>query len=171
MDDIIIIPATEYHLPGILEIYNDAILNTTSIYNYEPFTFEEIEQWFTDKKMSNHPVLVTEIGDRVAGFTTYGAFRIRPAYKYSVEHSVYVHPEFRRRGIAKKLLARIIEVAGQNNFHALIAGIDADNKVSIDLHTQFNFEEAGTIKQVGYKFGRWLDLTFMELILDTPEEP
>lgn len=168
---IFIRPAEEKDLQGILEIYNDAILNTTAIYNYKPYTKAEIEHWFADKKRDNHPVFVTEIDNKIAGFVTYGPFRVRPAYKYSIEHSVYVHPDFRKRGIAKKLLAMIIEVARENNYHAIVAGIDADNKVSIELHKQFHFVEVGHIKQVGYKFNRWLDLTFMELVLDTPKHP
>jgi L-amino acid N-acyltransferase YncA len=168
---IFIRPAEEKDLDGILEIYNDAILNTTAIYNYLPYTRKDIEQWYADKKAAKHPVFVAIVDDSVAGFTSYGHFRLRPAYKYSVEHSVYVHPNFRGRGIAKKLLLEIIEAAKQNNMHAIVAGIDADNKVSIGLHRQFNFVIVGNIKEVGYKFGKWLDLTFMELVLETPEKP
>jgi L-amino acid N-acyltransferase YncA len=171
MENLLIRAATENDLAGILEIYNDAIINTTAIYNYVPYTTADIQQWFADKKTSNHPVFVADIDGAVAGFVSYGAFRVRPAYKYSIEHSVYVNPNFRKRGIAKKLLAKIIDVARENNYHAIVAGIDADNKISIDLHAQFNFVEVGHIKQVGYKFGRWLDLTFMELLLDTPKNP
>jgi L-amino acid N-acyltransferase YncA len=168
---IFIRPAEEKDLDGVLEIYNDAILNTTAIYNYLPYTRKDIEQWYTDKKTAKHPVFVAIVDDSVAGFTSYGQFRLRPAYKYSVEHSVYVHPNFRGRGIAKKLLLEIIEAAKQNNIHAIVAGIDADNKVSIGLHRQFNFAIVGNIKEVGYKFGKWLDLTFMELVLETPKHP
>jgi len=170
-DNLLIRPATENDLNGILDIYNDAILNTTAIYNYKPYTKAEIEKWFADKKKESYPVFVTEIDNRIAGFVSYGPFRVRPAYKYSVEHSVYVHPDFRKRGLAKKLLIKIIEVARENNYHAIVAGIDADNKISIELHKQFNFVEVGHIKQVGFKFNRWLDLTFMELLLDTPKHP
>lgn len=171
MNHLNIRPATENDLEGILEIYNDAILNTTAIYNYKVYTIADIQQWFADKKRDNYPVFVAEIDNRVAGFVSYGAFRVRPAYKYSVEHSVYVHPNFRRRGIARQLLEVIIETAKQNNVHAIVAGIDSDNGESILLHKQFHFVEVGHIKQVGYKFNRWLDLTFMELLLDTPANP
>jgi L-amino acid N-acyltransferase YncA len=171
MENVIILPATIEHLDGILEIYNDAILNTTAIYNYLPYSSKDIKQWFAEKKIANHPVFVAMVNNSVAGFTSYGHFRVRPAYKYSVEHSVYVHPDFRQRGIAKKLLTKIIEVAKENNVHALVAGIDADNKVSIALHEQFNFVIVGNIKEVGYKFNKWLDLTFMELLLDVPKNP
>lgn len=171
MENVLMRNATENDLPGILEIYNDAILNTTAIYNYLPYTTHDINNWYADKLKNKHPVLVAIVDNKVAGFASYGHFRVRPAYKYSVEHSVYVHPSFRKRGIAKKLLKEIIEAARQNNYHAIVAGIDADNKISIELHKQFNFVEVGNIKQVGYKFGKWLDLTFMELLLDTPHEP
>jgi phosphinothricin acetyltransferase len=171
MEDLLIRPATAFDLEGILEIYNDAILNTTAIYNYKPYTKAEIEKWFADKKKDSYPVFVAVINNRIAGFVTYGPFRVRPAYKYCIEHSVYVHPDFRKKGLAKKLLAKIIDVAHENNYHAIVAGIDADNKISIELHKQFNFVEVGHIKQVGFKFNRWLDLTFMELLLDTPQNP
>lgn len=163
--------ATEADLQGILEIYNDAIVNTTAVYDYKPHTIEMRKKWFADKKTAGHPVLVTVIDDTVAGFASYGHFRAWAAYKYSVEHSVYVHPNYRRRGIARKLLEVLIESARQNNVHAIIAGIDSDNGVSILLHKQFHFIEVGKFSQVGYKFGKWLDLTFMELILDTPANP
>jgi L-amino acid N-acyltransferase YncA len=171
MENVTIRIATEKDLAGILEIYNDAIVNTTAIYNYDKYTNADIQQWFADKKKTGQPVFVADIDNRVAGFVSYGPFRVRPAYKYSIEHSVYVHPDFRKRGLAKILLKKIIDVARENNFHAIVAGIDADNKISIELHKQFDFIEVGHIKQVGYKFGRWLDLTFMELLLDTPEKP
>lgn len=163
--------AEEKDLEGILEIYNDAILNTTAIYNYKPYTIKDIQQWFADKKNNNFPVFVSITDNRVSGFVTYGPFRVRPAYKYSIEHSVYVHPEFRKRGLAKTLLTKIIAVARENNYHAIVAGIDADNKISVDLHKQFGFVEVGHIKEVGFKFNRWLDLTFMELVLETPKKP
>ena len=171
MEEVIIEPATRKHLHGILEIYNDAILNTTAIYNYLVYTETDITKWFADKEENKHPVYVAIVNNKVAGFSSYGHFRTRPAYKYSVEHSVYVHPDFRQRGIAKLLLSKIIEAAKNNNIHALVAGIDADNTVSIELHKKFRFEIVGNIKQVGYKFGKWLDLTFMELLLDTPKNP
>lgn len=171
--DVIIRTATKKDLPGILEIYNDAILNTTAVYDYKPHTPAMREKWFEDKVKAGIPVLVAEQDKRVAGFASYGQFRAWAAYKYSVEHSVYVHPDFRRQGIAKKLVLELIEIAKQRNVHTIIAGIDADNAISINLHKVLGFKETGHFAEVGYKFGRWLDLAFLQLILKsnfTPDE-
>jgi phosphinothricin acetyltransferase len=167
----VIRPAEEKDLPEILEIYNHSILHTTSVYQYKPQTLEMRKKWFEEKRTVNHPVFVAETDNRVVGFISYGAFRAWPAYKYSVEHSVHIHIDYKRRGIAKMLLAKIIETAKQNDIHAIIAGIDASNIASIKLHEQFNFVEVAYLKEVGYKFNKWLDLIFLELILTTPESP
>jgi L-amino acid N-acyltransferase len=156
---------------GILEIYNDAILNTTAVYTYEPLTLEMLDQWFKEKQDKGLPVFVAEIEGRIAGFASYGPFRPWPAYKYSVEHSIYVHKDFRRQGVAKKLLRVLIDKAEASGMRTIVAGIDSENVVSIGLHKEFGFREAGTLSQVGYKFGRWLDLQFMQLILSTHHQP
>ncbi len=169
--DIIIRLATEKDLAGILEIYNDAIVTTTAVYNYKPHTMEMRKKWFEDKVKSNIPVLVAEGNNQVAGFASYGPFRAWRAYKYSIEHSVYVHPHFRQQGIAKKLLHELIGTAKQKEVHTIIAGIDANNLISIYLHKQFGFEEIAHFKEVGYKFGKWLDLKFYQLILQNSFQP
>ncbi|MDZ4846354.1 MAG: GNAT family N-acetyltransferase [Chitinophagales bacterium] len=163
--------ATETDLPGILEIYNDAILNTTAVYDYKPHTLEMRAQWFREQQKNNFPVFVALLHDKVVGFASYGKFRMKQGYKYTVEHSVYIHPDFRNQGIGKKLLARIIEAARANNMHCLLGGVDANNTGSIKFHEHFHFKEAGHLHQVSYKFGKWLDLKFLELILDTPAKP
>jgi L-amino acid N-acyltransferase len=163
--DYIIRNATENDLKGILEIFNHAILNTTAVYDYNPHTIEMRKKWFDDKMSSNIPVLVAELNNRIAGFASYGPFRAREAYKYSVEHSVYVHLDFRKQGIASGLLQQLMDEAKQKEIHTIIAGIDAENAISIHLHQKFGFEQTGHLKQVGYKFGKWLDLVFMQLIL------
>lgn len=163
--------ALETDLPAILEIYNDAIINTTAVYDYEPHTLEMRKQWFRIKEAQGYPVFVAEENGRVVGFSSIGQWRAWAAYKYSVENSIYVAADQRGRGIGKKLLEPLIEAAKQLDLHAIIAGIDATNEASIKLHRNFGFTEAGQFKQVGYKFGRWLDLTFMQLVLKTPEQP
>lgn len=170
-EEVILRPATEADLPEILEIYNDAILHTTAVYDYKPHTLEMRAQWLREQQKNNFPVFAALLNERVVGFASYGKFRMKQGYKYTVEHSVYIHPDFRKRGIGKKLLAQIIEAACENNMHSLIGGIDASNTESIKFHEQFHFKEAGHLHQVAYKFGRWLDLKFMELILKTPEKP
>jgi len=163
--------ATENDLQGILDIYNDAIINTTAVYNYKPHTLEMRKVWFNEKVEKGIPVFVADDNGQVVGFASYGAFRAWAAYKYSVEHSVYVHTAFRRKGIAKQLMLTLIESVNQKEIHTMIAGIDADNAISIHLHKQLGFEEAGHFKQVGYKFGKWLDLIFMQLILENNLQP
>jgi phosphinothricin acetyltransferase len=163
--------AEEKDIPDILEIYNWSILNTTSVYSNNPHTLEMRKKWFEEKKAAKHPVIVAEKENKVVGFISYGPFRTWPGYKYTVEHSVHVDKDHRRLGIAGMLLKKIIEVAKQNDVHAIIGGIDAANEASVKLHEQFNFKEVGLLKEVGYKFNKWLDLKFMELILETPANP
>lgn len=163
--------ATTADLPGILTIFNDAILNTTAIYEYKTYTITDIQNWFSEKQAKSYPVLVYETGNTIAGFASYGQFRVRAGYKYAAEHSVYVHQDFRKKGIARLLLLELFRIAEANNIHTLIAGIDAENVVSISFHKQLGFEQCGYIKEAAYKFGRWLDLVFMQLILKTPQHP
>lgn len=163
--------ATETDLEAILEIYNDAIMNTTAVYDYEPHTLEMRKQWFRIKEAQGYPVFVAEDNGRVVGFSSIGPWRAWAAYKYSVENSIYVAADQRGKGIGKILLEPLIEAAKELDLHAIIAGIDATNEVSISLHRRFGFTETGTFKEVGFKFGRWLDLTFMQLLLKTPEQP
>ena len=163
--------ATQSDMQQILDIYNDAIINTTAVYDYKPHTLEMRLKWFDDKLEKDIPVLVAESNGTVVGFTSYGSFRAWPAYKYSIEHSVYVRQEFRNRGIAKKLLTELIDIVRTKDIHTVIAGIDADNTASIHLHKQLGFEDAGYFKEVGYKFGKWLNLRFLQLILKTNLHP
>ena len=170
-DNISIRQARETDIPGILDIYNDAILTTTALYTYEPFTLPMMQQWFADKTAKALPVLVATTANNINGFASYGPFRPWPAYKYTVEHSIYVHKDQRGKGIAKKLLRTLIDHAKTTDLHTIVAGIDSENAVSINLHRQFGFKETGQLAQVGYKFGRWLDLVFMQLVLENNLQP
>src|SRR5581483_6089908 len=136
------------HAKPILEIFNDAIVNSTALYDYKPRTIEMMAGWFDAKSKGKFPVigLENEAGE-LMGFASYGTFRAWPAYKYSVEHSVYVNARFRGQGIGKRLLQEIIVAAQQQNYHLLIGGIDATNSVSIRLHEKLGFTFCGTIKQ------------------------
>ena len=181
----IIRSAREDDLPGILKIYNEIILNTTAVYQYETHTLDMRSEWFEAKVEAGYPVFVaetqgalaesrgtvTESQEAIVGFSTIGPFRAWQAYKYTVENSVYVDANQRGRGIGKLLLAPLIRFAKEMDLHAIIAGVDATNQVSLRLHASFGFEEVAHFRQVGYKFGRWLDLKFLELLLDTPEHP
>lgn len=156
----------------ILAIFNEAILNSTALYDYKVRSMAMMDAWFDVKAKGNYPVIgaVDENG-RLLGFGTYGMFRERPAYKYTVEHSVYVDKDCRGRGVGRKLLEAIIERARMQDYHVLIGGIDADNAVSIELHRKLGFTFCGEIRESGFKFGRWLHLQFYQLILDTPVHP
>jgi phosphinothricin acetyltransferase len=162
----------EAHAAQILDIFNDAIANSTALYDYQPRTLESMAEWFRIKEAGNFPVIgaVDEDG-RLMGFASYGTFRAWPAYKYTVEHSVYVHKDHRGGGVGRALMLRLIEAATEQQAHVLIGGIDVENTGSIRLHEQLGFVHAGTIRQAGFKFGRWLDLAFYQLTLDTPANP
>ena len=168
---IIIRKASERDLPEMLDIYNDIIENTTAVYDYKPHTIEMRQQWFEAKKESGFPVFVAEENEEVIGFSSIGPFRNWSAYKYSVENSVYVATEHRGKGIGKLLLLPLIESAKEMNMHTIIASIDDANESSLRLHKSLGFFEVAHFKQVGYKFGRWLDLKFLQLILDTLSQP
>jgi L-amino acid N-acyltransferase YncA len=162
----------EDHSHEILAILNDSILNSTALYDYKARSLASMVDWFDTKQQANLPVLgVTNLSNELMGFATYGSFRAWPANKYSVEHSVYIHPDHRGQGLAFMLMQRLIARALQQQYHTMIAGIDVSNPASIHLHQKLGFSHAGTIKHAGFKFGRWLDLGFYQLLLDTPEQP
>jgi L-amino acid N-acyltransferase len=162
----------EQHAAEILDIFNDAILNTTALYEYNPRTMDTMKTWFAVKQANRFPVIgaVDERGG-LMGFASYGTFRAFPANKYTVEHSVYVEKSHRGKGASVTLLQAIIERARVADLHTLVGGIDAANDVSIALHRKMGFDHAGTIRHAAFKFGRWLDLAFYQLILETPMNP
>ncbi|MDR3541277.1 MAG: GNAT family N-acetyltransferase [Desulfosporosinus sp.] len=163
--------AIEDDLSQILEIYNDAILNTTAIYTYNVQSIEDRTLWLHKKNEDELPVLVSIENNQVIGFATFGPFRAWPAYKYTIEHSVYVHNDFRHHGIGTALIKEIIRIAEERNFATIVAGIDAFNENSLKLHEKLGFEYSGTIRRAGFKFGKWLDLAFYQLNLPGPENP
>jgi phosphinothricin acetyltransferase len=160
------------HAAPILAILNEAIANSTALYDYRPRTLDSMRAWFQAKEAGGYPVigLVDEDGT-LLGFASYGTFRAFPAYKYTVEHSVYVHHAHRGRGLGRQLLQALIEHARAQGLHVLVGGIDTANQGSIALHTRLGFTHCGTVRQAGFKFGRWLDLAFYQLVLDTPAQP
>lgn len=157
--------AQEADLPALLEIYNDIILNTTAVYDYEPHTIEMRRQWFDTKRQQGFPVFVAGENGCIEGFSSLGPFRAWAAYKYTAEISIYVSAEHRGRGIGKLLLQPLIEAAQNMKLHTLVAGIDATNESSLRLHRSFGFEEVAHFKEVGWKFDRWLDLKFLQRII------
>jgi len=160
------------HSAAILTIFNDAIVHSTALYDYKPRAPESMIPWFEAKSKGRHPVIGVESeAGELMGFASYGPFRAWPAYKYSIEHSVYVDARFRGRGLGRLLLKEIIAAAQGQDYHVMIGGIDAENAVSIKLHESLGFTHCGTVQQAGFKFGRWLDLAFYQLILRTPATP
>lgn len=162
----------DQNAPAILAIFNDAIANSTALYEYQPRTMDTIRAWFDAKAKGNFPVLgLEDENGTLMGFASYGAFRAFAAYKYTVEHSVYVDQRYRGRGVGRHLLGEIVDAAKAQHYHMMIGGIDAENAASIALHKSLGFTHCASIKQAGFKFGRWLDLEFYQLLLPTPEQP
>lgn len=160
------------HADAILEIFNDAILNSTALFDYKPRASQSMVAWFDAKRIGGFPVVGIEDTDgMLLGFGSYGTFRAWPAYKYTIEHSVYVHKDHRGQGLGRMIMQELISAAQRNDVHAMIGGIEAANTGSIALHEQLGFKHVGTLPQVGFKFGRWLDLAFFQLLFDTPTKP
>ncbi len=156
--------ASENDLPGILAIYNHVIAHTTAIYTETPAPLADREAWLKTRRAGGFPVLVADDGG-VIGFASFGDFRPWPGYAATVEHSVHVAAAARGRGVGSALVRRLIDEARTRRKHAMIGGIDGGNAASIALHRKLGFAEAGRLREVAQKFGRWLDLVFMQLML------
>jgi L-amino acid N-acyltransferase len=164
--DVNVRPARREDLPAILEIYNEAVLHTTATYDCEPRTLDERAAWFEDHARHGYAVFVAVTGGgRVVGWSALNQYRARKGYRFTTENSVYVAADHRGRGIGGRLLAPLIEAARQGGFHVILAGIDAANDASIRLHGAFGFREVARFKEVGFKFDRWLDVVYLELLL------
>lgn len=160
------------HIESIRTILNDAIVNTTAVYDYRPRSAETMQRWFDSKRADGWPVVgVIDSANQLVGFGSFGSFRNWPGYKYTAEHSIYVDARCRRQGIGRMILLELLARAEHKQLHTLVGGIDSTNTASIRLHEQLGFERAGTVKQAGFKFGRWLDLCFYQRILATPANP
>jgi len=156
--DIKIRKAEAKDVPSILEIINYEILNSTVLYDYEERSLAQQLAWFQKKEKDKMPVLVAARKNEVVGFATFGIFRPWAAYQYSIEHSIYVHKTARGIGVGNQLMMELIKLAKERKYHTMIAGIDTQNKGSFHFHKKFGFKEVGRFEQVGYKFGKWLDL-------------
>ncbi len=160
------------HARAILDILNEAIVNSTALYDYVPRPPNAMTTWFATKRANGFPVVgVVDEAGVLLGFASWGTFRAYPAYKYTVEHSIYVHHQHRGRGLAKLLMQEILRRAKDADVHVLVGCIDASNAGSIALHERMGFVHAGTIKEVGFKFGKWLDAAFYQLNLQSPASP
>lgn len=163
--------ADETDLADILRVYNQAIEKTTAVFEYRPHTLDMRRDWFKAKHAASLPVLAAAESGAVVGFASYGPFRAWPAYKYSVELSVYVDEQARGRGIGTALVRAVLDHARSRELHVVMAGITSDNIVSLRLHEKLGFVEVAHIREVGYKFGRWLDLKLLQIVLDGPRQP
>ena len=153
-------------LPAILAIYNDAILHTTASYAYEPEALEQRVRWFDQHEAQGLPVFVAvDDSGVVVGWGSLSSFRERIGYRFTAEHSVYVTADRRGQGIGRALMVELVGAAKALGKHTLIGVVDASNEPSLRLHRAFGFEQAGYFREVGYKFDRWLDLIFMQLVL------
>lgn len=146
-------------------LHVDATLHTTAVWQDEPDSRASFDTWLADRRAAGFPVLVAEVDGAVAGYVTYGPFRERHGYRHTVEHSVYVVPAHRGRGIASDLMRALVERARQQGVHVVMAGICSENTGSIALHERLGFEVVAVVPEVGRKFDRWLDLTLMRLPL------
>lgn len=165
--DVTVRRADRADVPAILEIYNEAVVNTTASYDLAPVSLESRLTWFDHKQEAGWPVLVAEQEGRVVGWATYGPYRDKAGYAGTVEHSVYVHAGGRGGGIGRALMAAIIEDARGRALHVMLGVIDAENAASIRFHENFGFVVVGRLSQVGRKFDRWLDTVYMQLMLQT----
>lgn len=162
----------ERHASAILAIFNEAILNSTALYEYQARTMDTMRHWFAAKAAGGFPVIgLEDDAGELLGFASYGTFRAFPAFKYTVEHSIYIRVDQRGRGLGKRLLQALIAAARAQDVHVIMGAIDATNTASLALHAQMGFKHKGTLPEVGFKFGRWLDLAWMQLKLDTPAQP
>jgi phosphinothricin acetyltransferase len=157
--------AEERDLPALLAIFNEVVATSTAIYMDAPTTLEERAAWWRGRVNAGFPVIVSEDESGVTGYASFGEFRGRPGYRFTVEHSVYVRADCRGAGIGVVLMKGLIERAIAMKMHVVIAGVDAENVASIRFHERLGFERVAHFKQVGFKFDRWLDLVFLQLIL------
>jgi L-amino acid N-acyltransferase len=163
---VIVRAAQARDLPALLDIVNDAILNSTALFEYAPRTLAVQRDWLAQRGAEGWPVLVADVDGATIGFASYGAFRARPAYAATVEHSVYVAQQTRSNGVGRALMLALIAAAKADGRHVMVGGIDGSNDASIGFHASLGFVETGRLHQVGWKFERWLDLVFMQIILE-----
>jgi len=159
-------------LPAIRDIYNDAVLNTTAIWNEQPVDLGNRQAWFSARQAQGYPILVAiDAQDSVVGYASFGDWRPFEGFRHTVEHSVYIRDDQRGQGIGPQLMSLLIERAKGCDKHVMVAAIESGNAASIRLHQRLGFTINGQMPQVGTKFGRWLDLTFMQLILNPGAQP
>ena len=158
-------------LPTITEIHNEAVANTTAVWDEQTVDVADRAAWLAERTGQGFPVLVAVDDSGVVGYSTFGPWRARSGYRHTVELSVYVHPDRQGRGLGNELMTALIDRAREHGVHVMIAAIESRNAGSIRLHEKHGFVQTGLLPQVGTKFGGWLDLAFLQLILDDHPVP
>ncbi|MFN3755065.1 N-acetyltransferase family protein [Flavobacterium sp.] len=164
--EISIKPYRKEDTQAIVEILNYNILNSTALYDYNPRTLKQQIAIFEEKRAKGFPVIVAVVDEKVVGFGYYSEFRFRDAYRFTVEHSVYVANDFHGKGIGKVIMTHLIDLAKKQKLHTMIAVIDSENQSSVTFHEQFGFETVAVIRETGFKFDRWLHSQIMQLMLE-----
>ena len=150
---------------AVMEIINDFILHTSHNYDYEPKKLDEVEKLFEEKTKDGYPILVGEVDNEVVGYATFGRFRAKPGYDKTIEHSIYLNKKAQSKGMGTAMMRQLINIAEKDGYHVMIAGMDSENAGSYQFHERLGFREVARFSEVGYKFGKWLNLVFMQLIL------
>ena len=163
--------AVEADFDQITAIYNDVLTHSTAIYNDRPATLEERVSWWRSRIAQGYPVLVAADSGSVLGFATFGDFRAWPGYRFTVEGTVHIRADVRGQGVGTTLLNTILARARTLGKHVMIAGVDSENTASLRFLERYGFERAGHLREVGYKFDRYLDLMFLEYWITPPERP
>jgi phosphinothricin acetyltransferase len=158
-------PAAEPDLPALTAIYNEVIASSTAVYSDAPVDVADRYAWWTARTGQGYPVLVADAGEGVIGFSTFGDFRAWPGYRFSVEHSVHVAAGQRGGGVGRTLVEALFPIAAALGKHVMLAGVDAENAASIRFHERLGFEQVGRLREVGFKFDRYLDLVFLQRFL------
>lgn len=163
--------ALESDLQGITDIYNHAVTHTTAIWNEREVDLDNRHAWFQDRAAAGYPILIAMNGNDVLGYASFGDWRAFDGFRHTVEHSIYVRADQHGQGIGRALMEALITRARDLGKHVMVAGIEAGNTGSIHLHEKLGFKQVGLMPQVGTKFGRWLDLAFLQLTLDARSDP
>lgn len=163
--------AVEADFEQITAIYNEVLNNSTAIYSDRPTTCEERLAWWRSRREQGYPVLVADEASTIAGFATFGDFRSWPGYRFTVECTVHIHSSSRGQGVGTKLLNQLIPRAEACGKHTIIAGVDSENQASLRFFQRHGFERVAHLREVGYKFDRFLDLVFLQYWLTPPTKP
>jgi L-amino acid N-acyltransferase len=151
---------------SIREIINDSILNTSHNYDYHPKSLDEVEALFEEKLKNGNPILVGVVDNQVIAYATYGKFRSKPGYDKTIEHSIYLNEKAQGKGLGSELMRQLIQIASDEGYHVMIAGMDSENLGSYRFHQRLGFVEVARFPEVAFKFGKWLNLVFLQLILE-----